>query len=231
MPEQNKKWYKRWWAITLVIFLTIILIFLVAFGFYIYNIAKKIKSQQASGNYNLAQILALQTQYENIEGENNYWLGSADPKLTIVEFADYDCSNCANSFSKIREISVKYKDNVKIIFRDFPIMSDDSFTLALAGRCAGEQGLFWPMHDRLFQKQGEFEIEDLAEIAKTVGVNTEKFSSCLNTEKYSEQVKKDYYEGVELGITGTPTWFFNGYKIAGDIPYGTFIELVEDFIN
>ncbi len=230
MQEQNKKWYKRWWAIILFIFLTIFLIFLIAFGFYVRELYKSIKNNKING-YTLAQALKNQKQYTNteVEGLNNYWVGSSKPKVTIVEFGDFNCPICANSYKKIRDISINYKKDVKIIFRDFPIR-ENSIELATAARCAGDQGFFWPMYDKLYQEQGNFNPDQptqVIELGKQVGLNVDKFTKCLYENKYLNRIRKDFTDGEVVGVTGTPTWFINGYKIPGDIPYDVFIELID----
>jgi protein-disulfide isomerase len=101
----------------------------------------------------------------------------------------------------------------------------------MAARCAGEQGLFWVMHDKLFQNQGVTEIEGLVELANQVGADTNKFSSCMAKEKYLTEIQKDFSEGQSLGLTGTPIWFINGYKISGDIPHDTFIQIIENLLK
>jgi protein-disulfide isomerase len=159
----------------------------------------------------------------------NYTLGANTPKVTFVEFADFSCPYCKKSFSKIREISIKYPDTVKFIFRDLPIVHDYSPSLALAARCAGEQGLFWTMHDRLFIDQGIDEKSEIYLSAEKSGVEMKKFEDCFATEKYLPQIKKDYSDAQALGIDkqGTPVWFINGTKIAGDIPEEAFTKIIE----
>lgn len=228
MLKTKKAWHKKWWGILLIIFAIFILALIVASGFYIFNVVKKIKSLEPANQNILSQSVIGGEQYP-AEGSGNYWIGSAKPKVTIVEFTDFACSYCKNSFSKIREISVKYKDDVKIIFRDYPI-HEESLRLAMAGRCAGEQGLFWLMHDKLFQNQGA-SGNQLIELAEQIGADTVKFSQCLNSDKYVAQIQKDYAEGEDLGVTGTPTWFINGYRVKGDIPYEMFIGVVEEMLE
>ena len=232
METGEKQWYSQWWGILLILFLTLFLIVLVALGFYIADIAGRIKSGEIVSEQVLAEIDKYKTAKENpaVSGTNNYWLGSAKPKITIVEFADFSCPNCKNSFSNIREISLKYRNDVKIIFRDYPIY-ENSINLALAGRCAGEQGLFWLMHDKLFAKQGNFSLEELPNFANQIGADVNKFNNCLKDEKYLNDIKKDYSDGELLEISGTPTWFINGYKIEGDIPHDLFIQIVEELIK
>ncbi|MFC1678577.1 DsbA family protein, partial [Patescibacteria group bacterium] len=180
VPNTKKHWYKKWWGILLIIFLLWFLSFLAAFGFYIFDVSRQIKG-------GLLPISQLTTNPEDsetqklIEGsEDNYWLGSPDPKLTIVEFGDFACPFCQKSFPTIRELSVKHKDKIKIIFRDFPVTHEHSLVLSLAARCAGEQGLFWVMHDKLFLNQGVSREDELVELAKQVGADTKRFQTCFD---------------------------------------------------
>ncbi|MDD5290515.1 MAG: thioredoxin domain-containing protein [Patescibacteria group bacterium] len=232
MENGQKHWYEKWWGILLILFLTLTAIVLVALGFYIADLTGRIKGGTTANGQLLAEISDYKTAKANpvITGANNYWLGSAKPKITIVEFADFDCQNCKNSFPNIREISLNYKNDVKIIFRDFPVY-ENSINLALAGRCAGEQGLFWLMHDKLYARQGNFSPEELPNFANQIGADVNKFNNCLSNEKYLSDIKKDYADGQSMGITGTPTWFINGYRIEGDIPHDLFIQIIEELIK
>ncbi|MDD4333307.1 MAG: DsbA family protein [Patescibacteria group bacterium] len=228
----KKKWYKKWWGILIIIWLMLLLVLLAAMVFYILDMAKKIKSGELPSQQ-ISQTLETGTKY-NAEGINNYWLGSSEPKLTIVEFADFNCPRCKNTYSTIREISLNYKDDVKIIFRDYPVIASSSLNLALAARCAGEQGKFWEMHDKLFQNQGKFNSDNMAEIstlAQKAGVENSKFETCFNTQKYLKNIKKDYSDAENLEITGTPTWFFNGYKLAGEIPREVFTQIIDNLLK
>jgi protein-disulfide isomerase len=226
----EKHWYKKWWGVLLIIIGSLILINLVAFGFYIWSMAKDINSG-SNGQINQAikySDLDKKT-VKKIEGENNYWIGSANPKITIIEFADFNCQFCKNSFPTIREIGLKYKDSVKIIFRDMPLL-DGSVDLALAARCAGEQGLFWPMHDKLYLNQGVESLEKLYELANQIGADNTKLQNCFKGKRYLSQINKNFSDGDELGVTGTPTWFINGTKVAGDIPPETWEEIISQIL-
>lgn len=222
-------WYKKWWVITLLIILGLFLIISSTFIFYVLALAKQINLNQVNLNFSNNQLQP--NDLKKITGENNYWLGAAQPKVTIVEFGDFACSLCKQSFSKIREISIKYKEDVKIIYRDFPVIAEYSPDLASAARCAGEQGLFWPMYDKLFINQGISKTEELINLAKQISASTTKFQTCLENKKYLANIGTDYTDGNELGVKGTPTWFINGYKIEGDIPYDTFINIIEELIK
>ena len=232
-PEnaKNKKPRKAW---KIILFLGLILIlgFILACVFYIIQLIRTGEWQNGQPMPNLQN--SDKKADENMLKEmtkDNYWLGSANPKVTIIEFADFSCSMCENSFSNVREIGIKYKDDVKMIFKDFPVVSDDSSSLALAARCAGEQGLFWPMYDKLYINQGITEETKLIELARQTGADTTRFTTCFDSKKYATQINKDYEDGNFLKISGTPTWFINGIKVEGDIPHDTFIKIIESLLN
>ena len=206
------------------------LILLTAFSFYIFDLVKKIKDE-GGGAQSLVSGGFDEKNFETSLGnKDNYWLGTADAKVTIVEFSDFACPFCKNSYPKIRALGIKYKNNVKIIFRDYPL-KENSLDLAMAGRCAGEQGFFLPMHDKLFQNQGIYQKDGLIELANQIGADTKRFSGCMESKKYLAMIRKDFSDGELLEISGTPAWFVNGYKIEGDVPMGTWEEIINKFLK
>ena len=226
MDEIKKPWYKKWWGILIIILLSIFLVIVIIFGLYVLDILLNTKLQNPSsgeeGNDNIELILG---------SKSNYSIGTNNPLITIVEFADYACPYCQRSFPTIREISSKYQDNVKIIFRDYPVVTDYSVDLALAARCAGDQSKFWPMHDQLFLNTDISGYDDILNIAKRIKLDTNKFNTCFNNKKFLSDINKDFNDAKELGLTGTPTWFINGYKIEGNIPRDIFIEIIEGLLK
>lgn len=231
MINYNKKWYKKWWGILIITITTIILSIFFSFVFLILHAIKDYKNSQFNGQ-NYSRISVDPEILETIEGKNNYWLGSSRPKITIVEFGDFACPYCQKSFYKIREISRKYKDDVKFIYRDFPVITDYSQDLAMGARCAGEQGLFWLMYDKFFLNQYDITtIDKIKTVAKQIGVNEKKFNDCINKNKYLVDIQEDFRDGQKLGVEATPVWFINGHKIEGNIPYEYFIKLIEDLIS
>ena len=227
MNENVKHWYQKWWGVFLIVILVFFTSFFVASVFYIINFIKS----GAADTYYLKNNDFDQEYLKLVKGEKNYQLGPSDAPITIVEFSDFACLFSKQSFSKIREINIKYQGQVKFIFRDLPIITDYSADLALAARCAGDQGLFWLMHDKLFINQGVSEKNELIELANQIGADTERFQTCINNNKFLPQIEKDFADAGKLEITGTPTWFINGYKIGGNIPENIFIKIIEDLLN
>jgi protein-disulfide isomerase len=157
-------------------------------------------------------------------------IGSSTPLVTIIEFSDFACPYCKKTFPTIREMSLKYQDQIKIIYRHYPIITEHSVLLAQAAECAGEQRKFWAMHDSLFLNQGIATEAELKELARQIGLNGTEFDYCINNQKYLEKITADFEAGQALEITGTPTWFINNIKVAGDIPSDIFYEIVDSLI-
>lgn len=215
---KKHSWYLRWWAILLWIFLTLVVTIIIAAFF----AAKNHQSRQLGS-------LASGRNYSDTEGKDNYWFGTSSPKITIVEFSDFSCPNSKSSFSKIRALGTQYKDTVKVVFRDYPNISEQSIELAMAARCAGKQGKFWPMHDKLFQKQGSISTtSDLIRIAEQVGVKTADFRSCLSSPDEQLKVLNNTEYAEKVGVKGTPTWLINGTKVDGDLPADIWQKIIDD---
>lgn len=145
--------------------------------------------------------------------------GSKDARLTLIEFSDYQCPFCRRHLeTTVPELDKAYiaTGKVRYVFRDFPLASihTQASKAAEAAHCAGEQGKYWEMHDRLFANQKALAPEKLSEHAKAIGLKTEPFKKCLESGKYAGTIKSGIAEGEKLGITGTPTLLLG--RSAGD---------------
>lgn len=168
-----------------------------------------------------------------VEGVGSQSIGASEPKLTIVEFADFACPFCLASFPALRQASVTHKDTVKIIFRDWPGHTY-SIPLALSAYCAGEQGKFWEMHDKLYQHQSDTfgsDKNELAQLASELGIYNQQFQSCFDSQKYLPLIKKNYTDSQTLQVKGTPTWFFNGKKYEGAISVADFETIINELLK
>lgn len=166
-------------------------------------------------------------------------LGSADAPVTIVEFGDYQCPFCGKFFTqiepKLRDEYIK-TGKVKMVYRDFAFLGPESQGSALASQCAAEQGKFWSYHDGLYEAEvadgkehnGNLSAAFLKSLAVDLGLDKNKFNSCLDSQKYKEEVVKDYNDGVEAGVRGTPTAFINGKAVSGALPYESYKTLIEE---
>jgi protein-disulfide isomerase len=144
----------------------------------------------------------------NVAGEP--FKGKKDAKLTLVEFSEYQCPFCGrhvrDTYPTLDKEYVQ-TGKVKYVFRDLPLESihKNAFKAAEATHCAGEQGKFWELHDRLFENQKALEPASLTAHAQAIGVDAKKFQACLDGGKYAAEIRKDIAEASKYGITGTPT--------------------------
>lgn len=158
-------------------------------------------------------------------------MGSANASVTIVEFADFQCSFCrkfwADTLPKLKETYVK-KGQVRFIYRHFAILGKFSVQAAQAVECAGEQGKFWEYHDRLFANQGAFTDAKLKKYARELKLNVAAFSKCLDSGRYKEKVEGETTVAASLGARGTPTFFVNERLLVGAQPFEVFQSVIEE---
>lgn len=174
-------------------------------------------------------VITLDPPHEEVTVGDTPVLGSADAGVTIVEFADYQCPYCRAVEPTMNQLREQYKDKIRYSFRDFPLpMHPYAQKAAEASRCAGEQGQYWPYHDRIFTGDAE-SLSDahLRSTAADLKLDTAKFGKCLDSNQEQAAVAKDLEVGKSLGISGTPSFFINGYFVSGTVSYDEFRELVD----
>ncbi|MFA7286124.1 MAG: DsbA family protein [Patescibacteria group bacterium] len=162
---------------------------------------------------------------------SNPTLGPIDAPVQIIEFSDFECPFCQQSYSAIRTLALRYPEKVRVVYRHFPVASihPNAVAVAEAAQCAAAQGKFWPYHDRLFQNQSAMTKVHLIRYASQVGLSEQQFLTCIETRAQQVVVEEDLADGVRLGVRGTPTWFINGEKIEGALTLEGLTGVVEQF--
>ncbi len=170
-------------------------------------------------------------------------LGDKDAPVTLVEWSDYECPFCKRYFTQTYPlIKEKYVDTgkVKIVFRDFPLGFHDPLATqqAIAAECAREQGgddTYFAYHDLIFENTTSngrgMQKEKLYDLAEEVGVNRTKFTECLDSEKYKDEVQKDIADGGKAGVRGTPAFLINDQFVSGAQPFSNFEQIIEGELN
>jgi len=136
--------------------------------------------------------------------------GDKNAKLTLIEFSEFQCPFCGRHVRETYpQLEKEYiqTGKVKYVFRDLPLESihKNAFKASEAAHCAGDQGKFWEMHDRLFANQNSLEPAMLSAHAQAIGIDSKKFQACLDSDKHAADIRKDINDANKLGITGTPT--------------------------
>ena len=162
------------------------------------------------------------------DSQDDPFLGPEDAKIVIMEFSDFQCPFCGESFPTIRQITSQYPE-IKYIYRDWPVedVHPEARKASEAANCAHDQGKFWAYHDRLFQNQHSLTNSNLITYARQTGIEMQEFTECFNEGKFANEVEQDRLIGISLGVRGTPTWFINGEKVEGVIPQDGWDKLLE----
>jgi protein-disulfide isomerase len=135
--------------------------------------------------------------------------GERTAKLTMVEFSDYQCPFCGKYVRETYpQIEAEYiaTGKVRTVFLDMPLESIHklAFKGAQAARCAGEQGKYWEMHDRLFGNQTA--LEPWTPHAQAIGLDVPKFETCLASGKFDQDIRRDMAQAQRVGVSGTPAF-------------------------
>jgi protein-disulfide isomerase len=115
------------------------------------------------------------------------------------------------------------------VFKDFPLPNHpDAQKAAEAARCAGEQGKYWEMHDRIFAAQATMGVPVLKTHAAALQLDTAKFDQCVDSGKYADAVRAGLKEGEALGVQSTPTLYVNGRPVIGAQSYEYFVGVIDE---
>ncbi len=146
--------------------------------------------------------------------------GDPNAKVTIVEFADYQCPACREAESQVPELLEKYPHDVRWVFRNFPLpQHTHSLKAASCAEWAASQSNadFWKLSPQLFAHQEDLDDANLVKIADSVGLNGKTMLAAVEQDpKYLAEVQKDKQTAIDLNLDGTPTFFINGRKL--DLP-------------
>ncbi len=156
--------------------------------------------------------------------------GATNPKVTIIEFGDFQCENCAAMKDTMQKIVDEYSGTVQHVWKDFPLPQVHQYaqTAAIAARCAQDQGKFWEYHDALLTQQSLFASQPWSTIAEEAGLDPNVFSSCVSGAKTQRLVVQSYFVGQSLGLTEAPSYYVNGRFLSGAQSYETLKAVIEE---
>ncbi len=156
--------------------------------------------------------------------DNDPFIGDEDAPIVIVEFSDFFCSFCKRHFDQtFTPILENYGQHIRYVYRDFAQLTAESAPAAMAAECANEQGAFWDFHNEFFNNQQSLGREFYIATAEKFGLDVDAFTTCLDEERYFDEVQLDIFDGQIEGVRGTPGFFINGKFLSGALPY-TFFE-------
>jgi len=167
-----------------------------------------------------------------------YLIGKVDAPVKILEFADFECPSCAG-FATVTEPDIRTRiinaGLANLTYYDFPLTQHrNTLAASNAAACADEQGKFWPMHDRLFQSQDEWngEATDVPKpffkrYAGEVGLDVAKWETCYDARKYQPRINANLADGLRRGVNSTPTFVIGNKMYPGMRTYDEMKRLVD----
>jgi len=155
--------------------------------------------------------------------------GPATAAVVIEEFSDFQCPFCARSVATLQQVLRNYPKEVRLVFRHFPVAEShpQAMLAHMAAEAAGQQGRFWEMHDLLFANIRRVSRPDLVGYAKQLGLEVGAFEAGLKDRTLFNRIDTDYMEGLDRQVRATPTFFINGRKVEGAIPYALFKKEID----
>lgn len=168
---------------------------------------------------------------------NRNTVGSPSAKVTIVEFADFQCPACAAAHPATKEIIKEYNGKIYFVFKHFPLLQHKNAMIAAnTAEAAGAQGKFWEMQDLLYEHQTDWAENDnplpiFTQYAKSLKLDEEKFTKAVTQKAYEKLILVDRSEGNTLGVNSTPTFFINGEKNPGVLSLEEFKNKIDPLLK
>lgn len=175
----------------------------------------------------------------DFEPETVAVMGSPDAPVTITEFTDYQCPFCQRHALQTMPGLKEYIDSGKVryILKNFPLtqIHPNAVIAGEAAECAGEQGKYWEMHDKLFETQKQWEgnsdpLKVFKGFAKELGMDEKAFETCVSSDRYKDKLMADQQEGINAGVSGTPAFFINGQFLNGAQPLDVFKQIIDKML-
>jgi protein-disulfide isomerase len=159
-------------------------------------------------------------------------LGSRNAPITIIEYADFGCPSCWawHKQGTLKQLRLKYGDQIRFIWRDYPVITLLSPRAAEAGQCANEQGRFWEFHDAVYEHDGAIEANNLRAYAVTIGLKMSQFDDCVKTRRYKDRVIAEEAEAFNHGYNGAPFFMIIDKVLIGPQSLAVFSGLIDPLL-
>lgn len=169
--------------------------------------------------------------------DDDPFIGPIDAPITIIEFGDFQCPFTRNfNTGAFKDLMKENDGKIKWVFKDMITGRHlNSKEASMAVNCAGDQGKFIEYHDLLFKRVAA-DVSSLKSYAKELSLDTGKFDECYDSKKYADEIKQDYKQGKDAGVTITPTFYIidkknNIVKMQGDLPASAFKPLLDKMLS
>ena len=167
-----------------------------------------------------------------VSSKRDHCFGPDDATVTLLEYGDYECPYCGRSYAIIKRIQDYFGDRLRFAFRNFPLtqVQPHAQHSSAAANVAGAQGMFWEMHDMLYENQDALDDPSLREYALVLELDMERFDTEMMTHVHAKRVREDFMSGVRSGVNGTPTFYLNGIRYDGPWDGNGLLNTIEELV-
>ena len=151
--------------------------------------------------------------------------GKADASVVVVEFFDYQCGYCRKVYADVKKLLENDKD-VKVIYREMPIMGELSIVASKAALAANMQGKYAELHNAFMEAKEHFNEEKIYEMAKNVGLDVEKLKTDMQSKQVQDEIMLSQKLFTDMGLRGTPAFVIGNEIIPGAIDYDSMQGLI-----
>jgi len=161
--------------------------------------------------------------------QNDHIRGPAHAPITLVEYGDYECPHCAAAHPIVDQVQLSFGGRMRFVFRHFPLteIHPHAEIAAESAEIAGAAGLFWDMHDALFENQSSLSVPTIFLIGAQLGLPEVIMRNALETGQYRNKVRSDFMGGIRSGVNGTPAFFINGVRHDGTYDYASLVSGIQ----
>jgi protein-disulfide isomerase len=164
---------------------------------------------------------------------DDHVLGNPNAPVTLVEYGDFQCPDCARAHQTLNALRARFGDELCLVYRHLPLADKHPFAelTAEAAEAAGAQGMFWEMHDALFEYQALVDPDEVPSMAQGIGLDLDSFRDDMTSHRHRERVLDDAAHARALGATGTPAFFINGRRYDGKADAASLGQALQDALR
>ena len=161
---------------------------------------------------------------------HDHMQGNPDAPVTLVEYGDYQCPHCRLAYFVIKRLQEHFEEQLRFVFRNFPLVQIHPYaeTAAEAAEFADQHGLFWEMHDAIYENQDQLSIPLLFELGEELELSTADLRRALESHEFLSKIREDLSGGVRSGVNGTPTFFINGERHDGSYGFEDLVTAIDE---
>lgn len=161
------------------------------------------------------------------QDENAPILGNPDGDVTVIEFFDYNCPYCRQAYAEVEKL-LEFDPNVRLLYREWPILGEGSLYASRAALASREQGKYEEFHIALMSDRARKDESAVLRIAESVGLDIEKLQADMDSDAVVAHLEKSNELAKALGFTGTPAFVVGDEGVFGMIPADDLIAFVEE---